>query len=112
MNNIRLAENFNFFQILKLFIKEYNDKQLKIFSTFIPLVIDIIEKQENIEFEQFSNFIYLFLLDEKLLKIFENNIKEKILSFIQNNKNKISEKILYQLFLMKNNFNENKVKKI
>ncbi len=109
---INLAENFNFFQILKLFIEEYDDKQLEIFSNFIHTVIDIIGKQENDELEQFSNFILLFLFDEKLLKIFSNNIKEKILSFIKNNKNKISEKILLQLLLMKNNFNENEVDKI
>ena len=112
MNNIRLAENFNFFQILKLFIEEFDDNKIKILSTFIPIVIENIEKQENIELEQFSNFIHLFLLDEKLLKIFENNIKEKILSFIQNNKNKISEKLLLQILLMKKNFNENDVEKI
>ncbi len=38
-NNIKLDEEINFFQILRLLIDKYNEQEIKIFSNFINNII-------------------------------------------------------------------------
>ncbi len=107
-DTIYLSENFNFFHILKLFIEEYDDEILKLFSGFISKIIEILNTSDLLEIDKFPNFINLFLFDNKFIKILSDEVKEKILSLIKKDF-KLDTKILLPLLMNKDNFKTNEV---
>ncbi len=71
-NNIKLDEEINFFQILRLLIDKYNEDEIKIFSHFI---INIIKKHKD-KLKEFKNFLDNFIYDEKFINFFKQEINE------------------------------------